>query len=309
LLSAYIRLAEVGIGCEPWPQCYAVLNPGEEKKGITVLTEQGQTMEHRGARLAHRYIASALGMFVIALFVMSLRARRELRTGLGVPTTALLVTVFLALLGYYTPTRDNPLITMGNLLGGMALLALLWWMMQRNAETIPGEMDRPRRRLAVVALLLVGLQISLGGWSSANYASSACSGLMSCSEPWLGLAQYRDAYAPLRDIPLDTGGQVIPRDSNGTMSMTHRVFALLTAAYLAWLVRRLRPNPRLRSTALALSIFSIGLIIVGVSAIWLGMPLALLSLHNAVAAGLLLAGTQLLHKLTPTRLPVSPLPG
>ncbi|MCB1730495.1 MAG: hypothetical protein KDI21_08465, partial [Halieaceae bacterium] len=27
VLSAYIRLAEVGIGCEPWPQCYARLNP------------------------------------------------------------------------------------------------------------------------------------------------------------------------------------------------------------------------------------------------------------------------------------------
>lgn len=69
VLSAYIRLAEVGIGCEDWPACYAQLNPATEKKGITVLTEEGQQMGHYGARVAHRYIASVEGRKVLLFIV------------------------------------------------------------------------------------------------------------------------------------------------------------------------------------------------------------------------------------------------
>jgi cytochrome c oxidase assembly protein subunit 15 len=89
--------------------------------------------------------------------------------------------------------------------------------------------------------------------------------------------------------------------------MTDRVFALLTAAYLAWLVRKLKTEPELRVTLLALSAFSISQIVVGVTSIWLDVPLLLLSLHNVLAACLLMAAINFVHRLTPaTR---SALPG
>jgi cytochrome c oxidase assembly protein subunit 15 len=299
ILSAYIRLAEVGIGCEPWPDCYAVLHPETERKGITVLTDQGSDMGHRGARLAHRYIASTLGLFIIVLFFQTLLRNESRGTGLGVPIAILLITIFLSLLGYYTPSRDVPLITMGNLLGGMAMLGLLWWLMQRNTEIVePGETSQ-LRGLALLALGLVIVQITLGGWSSANYASVACPDLLGCDSPWLGTAQYGDAYTLTREVKLQANGQVIREASLGALSMSHRAFALLTAAYLAWLVRKLRPRPELKNTALAMSLFSISLIIAGVSMVWFEMPLLLASLHNGLAAGLLICSVQLLHRLTP----------
>ncbi len=298
LLSAYIRLAEVGIGCEPWPQCYAILNPEAQLQGIAVLTEQGRDMGHRGARLAHRYIASTLGIFIVVLFVSAWRQRRQLPTSLAVPGAALLITVLLSILGYYTPSRDQPLITMGNLLGGMALLALLWWLMQRLAETVATPTDSGLRRLALLALILVSVQIGLGGWSSANYASGACAGLVSCDSQWPNLSQYAQAYSLWREVELDQSGQVVPSHASAALTMTHRTFALLTAAYLAWLVRKLKQRPTLRASALAMSAFSISLILVGVSSIWWSMPLWLLSLHNGLAAGLLLCSVQLLHRLT-----------
>ena len=83
--------------------------------------------------------------------------------------------------------------------------------------------------------------------------------------------------------------------------MTHRIFALCTAAYLAWMVRRLKQESVLKNSAIAASAFSIGLIVAGVSMVWLELPLLLVSLHNFLAAGLLISCLQLLHQLTPQR--------
>ncbi|MEH6582778.1 MAG: COX15/CtaA family protein [Halioglobus sp.] len=310
ILSAYIRLAEVGIGCDNWPSCYAQLDTRVEGKGITVLTEEGRNMAHYGARIAHRYIASTLGLFVVAIFILALRQGRSRATGLMVPTTIFAVTVFLSLLGYYTPTRSNPLITMGNLLGGMSLLGLLWWFMQREAgsearDAAPGiSRYRP---LAMLALALVAMQIVLGGWSSANYASTQCPGLIQCNQSELALRTMGEAFNPFRRVELDSGGKVVMPGHLAALAMAHRLFALITAAYLAWLVRKLKPEPALAGTVLALSIFSIGQLVLGVSMIWLQLPLLLVTLHNAFAAGLMLSSINLLHRLTqPAR---SPLPG
>ena len=139
-------------------------------------------MAHYGARVAHRYIASALGLFIVAIFFSALRQGKRRSTSVLVPVAIFGITVFLSLLGYYTPARSNPLITMGNLLGGMALLGLLWWLLQRETEAvqIPAS-SSGLRPLALIALALVALQILLGGWSSANYASANCPGLLSCT--------------------------------------------------------------------------------------------------------------------------------
>ena len=58
---------------------------------------------------------------------------------------------------------------------------------------------------------------------------------------------------------------------------------------------------------LALPLFSISQIAVGVMSIWFDMPLLLVTLHNALAAGLLLGSVNLLHRLTPAT--GSPPPG
>jgi len=300
MLSAYIRLAEVGIGCEDWPACYAQLNAGLEKKGITVLTEQGQDVAYYGARVAHRYIASVLGLFIVGIFFVALRQGRAGATSLLVPAAIFGITVFLSLLGYYTPTRSNPLITMGNLLGGMALLGLLWWLMQRDTERVEVSAGSSGfRPLAICALCLVSLQIVLGGWSSANYASANCPGLLECQGSVLQAEHVVGAFNPMRKIELDSAGQVVRADSLGLLSMAHRLFALLTAGYLAWMVRKLKTEQTLAATVLALSVFSISQIAVGVGMIWLQLPLLMVTLHNALAAGLLLSSINLLHRLTP----------
>lgn len=308
ILSAWIRLAEVGIGCAEWPLCYAILDLEAEKRGITVLTESGVDMAHRGVRLAHRYIASSLGILVAVLFIMAARQGPRRATSMAFPAAVLAVTLFLSLLGYYTPTRSNPLITMGNLLGGFSMLALLWWMQRcyseqaaPTSEPLPRELRLAFRPLAWLALALVMCQILLGAWSSANYASSSCPGLVSCDAPWLQGSMIAQAYNPLRDIELDEQGRVLREPALGALSMFHRLFALLTAGYLAWMVRKVKREPTLLRPALALSACSIALVLAGVSMILWELPLLLVTLHNTLAAGLLAAVTGLLQRLTPRR--------
>ncbi len=300
VLSAYIRLADVGIGCASWPQCYAQLNPGTEQQGITVLTAEGRGMAHYGARVAHRYIASTLGLFIVAIFIVALRQGRSRATSVLVPAAIFGITVFLSLLGYYTPTRSNPLITMGNLLGGMALLGLLWWLLQRETERADIPPDAlGLRPLAWVSLALVLVQIVLGGWSSANYASTSCPGLIRCEGEDFFSGDTADAFNPLRDITLDAQGQVLRPDSLAVLSLSHRAFALFTAGYLAWLVRKTRSQRLLRGSVAAVSFFSISQLLVGIGTVWFDVPLLLLTVHNSLAAGLLLSCVNLLHRLVP----------
>ena len=155
------------------------------------------------------------------------------------------------------------------------------------------------RWLALCALCLVVIQIVLGGWSSANYASANCQDLLSCEGSVLAAGHAADAFNPLREIRLDSSGQVMRTDSLGLLSMVHRLFAILTAGYLAWMVRKLKAEPALAGTVVALSVFSISQVIVGVGMIWLQLPLLMVTLHNALAAGLLLGSVNLLHRLTP----------
>jgi heme A synthase len=117
---------------------------------------------------------------------------------------------------------------------------------------------------------------------------------------------FTEAYNPLRDIELDQTGRVVREPALGVLSMFHRIFALFTAGYLAWMVRKVKLEPTLLRPALALSACSIGLLLAGVSMIWWQMPLLVVTLHNTLAAGLLAAVTGLLQRLTPVReLPVS----
>ena len=85
--------------------------------------------------------------------------------------------IFQALLGMWTVTwLLKPIVVMGHLLGGLATFSLLVWMAWRATDQ-PIRAGRRRRSCGacvIVGLVLLALQIALGGWTSANYAALAC---------------------------------------------------------------------------------------------------------------------------------------
>lgn len=130
------------------------------------------------ARTLHRFSASAVGLLVLwILFAGWKKVGSATRL---VALFALMDTVFLAWLGRHTP-GGLPLVTLGNLLGGIALAAAFGWIAMALGPVVtpatapaagPGS---PKLGLPVVlALLLFGVAAWLGTMIQAHEAISAC---------------------------------------------------------------------------------------------------------------------------------------
>ncbi|MGI9284142.1 MAG: COX15/CtaA family protein [Pseudomonadales bacterium] len=301
VLSAYIRLAENGLDCEPWPACYGVL--GDEQQGITVLTREGEQMAHRGARFAHRYIASLLGLCIIGLTIVSLQRRSVHSPGPALPLLLLCLTVFLSILGYSTPTRTSPLVTLGNLAGGMAMLAMLWWLLLRSSSSTRACVQQPAalKTGCRIALLAVCFVLLLGAWVSANFAATACPQLPGCERAWLSLAGLVEGFDPGRQLKVDPAGRIVEYTSNNTIAMVHRLGAAMLVIYLLWLgsIAIKSENQSLRRGGYALVTLTVLQPLLGAASVLGGLPLLLVTVHNGVGALLLLAVVNLLHLVSP----------
>lgn len=297
ILSAYLRLSGSGLGCTEWPACYALIKAeasGAESLAAAHLVPPWATM-------THRLVASALGILVLGITILALHRRRASRQPVLIPLAVLALTVFLSVLGYITPSPLLPWVTLSNLLGGMAMLAMLWWLGQRSAssvtENVPGHELRP---WALVGIFIVFFQIALGGWVSANFAALACTDLPGCGGyPWSG-GPWRESFNLSRVLPATDGGAVIAGDAAKIIHLVHRAGAVLTFLYLAWLGwRALALGNRYRGTGMALLVFLVLQMALGLGAVAFSLPLGLVTAHNAMAALLLLSVVNLNHLLTP----------
>ena len=81
----------------------------------------------------------------------------------------------------------KPLIVVLHLLGGLTTLSLLAWLaMQPSRRPANARPRRPRLAHArAVGLVVLALQIMLGGWTSSNYAALACPDFPTCQNSLL----------------------------------------------------------------------------------------------------------------------------
>ena len=167
VVSAYLRLSAAGIGCTPWPACY------QEQSVATA------HHHHPVARLAHRVLASGLGIVVITIVAASVAMRPRRTVVLWTSLALLALTGLLAALGRATSNTAGPGIALANLLGGMAMAALLWWL-AIQAKREPGQRGAPLRWPVAATVVLLLLQVSLGGVISTTRSTAACASLPLC---------------------------------------------------------------------------------------------------------------------------------
>ena len=172
-LSAFIRLSRAGLGCEPWPQCYAQSLREREPASAQMIPPVVAA-----ARIAHRVVAVAALLAIIGLVMTTLSSVpmlwREGRIALGLLALAL----FLAILGRWTADSRLPAVVLGNLLAGFALFALSCRMVMA-ASARAASPPLPSAWVAVAGAVLV-LQIALGGLVSAGHAGLSCPELFRC---------------------------------------------------------------------------------------------------------------------------------
>jgi heme a synthase len=144
--------------------------------------------------------------------------------------------------------------------------------------------------LGVAAAAALVLQISLGGWTSANYAAVACPDFPTCQTQWWPkIADFEEAFVLWRGLGIDYEGGVLDHPARVAVHFTHRLGALLATVLILLLGWRLARQPATKPDGLAVLgalLLQLGL---GVSIVWFGVPLAVAVLHNGVAALLLLA--------------------
>jgi len=216
------------------------------------------------------------------------------------------VIVIQAMLGMWTVTwLLKPIVVMAHLVGGLTMLCLLLWMAWRatpNAALVVGNASA-LRRMSVVGLVLVALQIALGGWTSANYAALACgTSFPTCLGQWWPATDFREAFVLWRGIGVDFEGGVLDGPARAAIQLSHRLFALVVVAHLGALVWRLYRTPGLAAWAVGLLLALLAQIALGIGKVMLGLPLWVATLHTAGAALLLMILVSLLARL---RLPAA----
>jgi heme a synthase len=208
---------------------------------------------------------------------------------------ALFVVILQALLGMWTVTLlVKPLIVTLHLLGGLTTLALLTWISVRaRAKSL---MHAPRsygiapswRRWITMALLVLGIQITLGGWVSTNYAALACPDFPTCQNSFSPTTDFHQGFVLWRGIGVNYEGGVLDGPARVAIHLSHRGFAivaLIMIGTLGFLLWRRRLAGWLAPALLVLLVAQISL---GIANVMLGLPLWTAVLHNAVAALLLI---------------------
>jgi cytochrome c oxidase assembly protein subunit 15 len=219
-----------------------------------------------------------------------------------VPLVLLAVVCFQGLLGMWTVTLLlKPLIVMGHLLGGLTTLAILAWLLIDDLRR-----DRPRPAAvaasaapAVLALVVLGAQIALGGWTSSNYAALACPDVPTCQGQWWPAeANFAEGFVLWRGLGINYEFGVLDAPSRVAIHFVHRLGALTALAVLLGAVlwfRRAGWPAAVRSAAALVGLVVVAQVAIGVGIVWFGLPLPLATAHNGGAALLLLAVVNLLH--------------
>lgn len=292
VMGAYVRLSDAGLGCPDWPGCYGkalVSNSAEFQADAQAVFPQSPLDTAKAWKeMTHRYLAGGLGVTVLILFGMSWRQKQQCSALITWSSILLLLVTLQAALGMWTVhLKVMPIVVTAHLLMGfITFWAIAWTYLSSHTEISRRPAVSGPTMLAGFAMLVLFLQIALGGWVSSNYAALACTDFPRCQGQWLPDTGYDAAFNFLLNdsTVLSAAGKV-------AIHALHRVGALITFVVLSltMLSATSEHYPKaVRRSGLLLSVLLLLQIVLGIFTVKHGVPLALAVAHNGFAALLML---------------------
>ncbi|WP_242597098.1 COX15/CtaA family protein [Billgrantia sulfidoxydans] len=293
LIGAWTRLVDAGLGCPDWPGCYGGLVVPDAERAMAHSPDAPLEAFKAWVEMIHRYLASTLGLLVIALLALGAGLRRRAGYPWVIHLALLAVILLQGAFGAFTVTLKLwPQVVTLHLLGGLTVLLLFLWLhlgLRRFAKgNAPGA---PRRRLTPlwgVAIVLLVLQLALGGWVSSNYAGIACQGFPTCNGQWWPAMDWSEGFHLTQTVgPNYLYGQ-LHADARTAIHQGHRIGALLLGLALLTLALRHWANARMRPWLAGLVVAYVVQLGLGIANVLLWLPLWLALLHTAGAVALVM---------------------
>ena len=295
--GAYVRLSDAGLGCPDWPGCYgkAVVSSNAQfvEQAKQAFPDSSLDVAKAWKEMGHRYVAGILSIFVLVLNILAWR-EKSFRTAAITSSLTLLVLIGLqAALGMWTvKLKVMPIIVTGHLLMGLLSFWLIFWMFLRSKKAIIRSYDLSgvSKGLLLVAILVLFVQVFLGGWVSTNKAALACIDFPRCYGSWWPEVNYSNALKVFDGLITGYQGAL---SYNGQIAIhwLHRVGAALTMLILSAVtlnaISRKKPEP-VRKGGMVLAVLLLIQVGLGIANIKLGLPIWVAVMHNGFAALLML---------------------
>ena len=293
--GAWVRLTDAGLGCPDWPGCYGILGTPDTDEELSrareLYPEANIDIGRAWREMLHRYLAGILGLYVFFISFITFKFAKHV--GLFLPISLSVIIVIQSLMGMLTVTElVKPTIVTTHLLLGMITACLLLWNGLRVGASDDGKISKFNSfiKLCIFALII---QILLGGWTSTNYASLACTDFPKCAQEWWPDKMNFERGFTILGLP-NVNYEIHHMEYYAKLAVhfTHRVGALLlTGLFLVlfFYIFLIQKSSSIKKIGLVvLSFFSIQ-IFLGISNVVLNLPLNIAVLHTVNACILLMS--------------------
>ena len=309
VLGAYVRLSSAGLGCPDWPGCYGQFSAPDNMEEITraelLYPHKAVESEKAWKEMLHRYLASTLGLLIVGMAIIAWKNRNFIDQQLLLPTLLVGLVIFQGLLGMWTVTLLlKPTIVTLHLLTGLLTLSLLGWcyLKSQNVFLYRAPVNKQLRIWSRLALVILSIQIFLGGWTSTHYVALYCPDFPTCQGQWLPEMDFNNGFVFIRESGINYEGGVLSTEAGTAVHVMHRigaVLSLLVIGTLAVVMMVKERNRLLIRIATVILIVLTAQIVLGISNVLLYLPIPIAVAHNAGAALLLLSLVFLNYFVTP----------
>jgi len=179
---------------------------------------------------------------------------------------------------------------------------LLWNGLQVQLNQKNTNLDFKLINLIVICTLALILQIMLGGWTSTNYASLACTDFPKClNQWWPANMNFSDAFTVFNLPDINYEKAPLVYEAKLAIHFTHRVGAMIITLLYAMLFIYLfyiQDNKTIKNIGLVVFTVFVFQIFLGISNVLMSLPISIAVLHTVNASILLLSMITLLFYST-----------